>query len=685
MTRPKSSSILLGLILLLFLPTLSRAQRVRDLSARYRDWLNEEVNYIISNEEKGAFLHLSGDDERDKFIEHFWELRNPTPGAPSNEYKDEIYRRIAYAKQFLDGVHSDMGRIYITLGEPKQRAKYYGRMEVRPMEIWFYENANPALPPFFYVVFFDRDNTGTMRLYSPYMDGPSKLATSVLTANNNKASFNAIDRALGREVARTSLTLLPDEPVDLQSAQASLQSDVMLGIIKNLPNHPLTKEALNLKRAAERITVRIVLDEQFLDVLTTPLRDAAGNFNLHYLLRLRKPSDFAIMQADKKVFYDVEFTARVYGANNKLIFNQDKEVSKYLDTDEVERFKHSLFGYEGWLALAPGKYKIDFLLTNKLTKTAFKARREVMVPGAVTKGLQLSDVIAFSSAEAAGRGRDYLPFMAGGVKFTPILGEGLTFVSSQSLNVFYQVWGPPGDPRSYTGKQLMVDYAVGRLGIAGDAKTLHDEAAKDQFDSFGSMVTGKKIPLAIDAGTGNYRLVVSVGEPDNPQKAYSSLNFRVSTMAGTPPIFDVYDPELPDEVAKGAPEFDRALCYFSQNDKDSALIWFRAAFNKDPKNEIARSRLAELYFAKQDYADAAALFNRTPVTKETDDEAILRGAESIARTDDVAKAINFLEGTMNVRNPSGPLYMALANYYRKEGNIQKANQLESKGRALTKE
>src|SRR5712691_3786071 len=325
MTRPKSSSILLGLILLLFLPTLSRAQRVRDLSARYRDWLNEEVNYIISNEEKGAFLHLSGDDERDKFIEHFWELRNPTPGAPSNEYKDEIYRRISYAKQFLDGVHSDMGRIYITLGEPKQRAKYYGRMEVRPMEIWFYENANPALPPFFYVVFFDRDNTGTMRLYSPYMDGPSKLATSVLTANNNKASFNAIDRALGREVARTSLTLLPDEPVDLQSAQASLQSDVMLGIIKNLPNHPLTKEALNLKRAAERITVRIVLDEQFLDVLTTPLRDAAGNFNLHYLLRLRKPSDFAIMQADKKVFYDVEFTARVYGANNKLIFNQDKE------------------------------------------------------------------------------------------------------------------------------------------------------------------------------------------------------------------------------------------------------------------------------------------------------------------------------------------------------------------------
>src|SRR5215475_8712903 len=181
---------------------LAATGSVKDLPPRYRNWVQDEVSYIITNEERNAFLKLVDDNQRDQFIERFWELRNPTPGSPSNAYKDEIYRRIEYAKQYLDGVHSAMGQVYITLGEPKQRAKYYGRMDVRPMEIWFFENVNPALPPYFYVLFFDRDSNGTMRLYSPYMDGPSKITTSVLTVNDNLHAFQAIDKALGREVAR---------------------------------------------------------------------------------------------------------------------------------------------------------------------------------------------------------------------------------------------------------------------------------------------------------------------------------------------------------------------------------------------------------------------------------------------------------------------------------------------------
>src|SRR5215471_17019593 len=280
-------------------PALSCAQgktSVRDLSERYRTWLQDEVCYIISNDEKNAFLQLSTDHERDAFIQRFWEVRNPTPGTPDNAYEQEIYQRIAYAKQYLDGVHTAMGQIYVTLGKPEQRARYYGRNDVRNMEIWFYQNTNPALPPYFYVLFFDRDNTGVMRLYSPYMDGPSKLTTSVMTVNDNLHAYQTIDKALGREVARNTLSLLPDEPVDSATATATLQSDVMLGIIKNLANHPLTKQAIETKRMAQQVTHRVVLGNEFVDVVTVPLRDAAGNFNLHYLLRLHHPSDFAIAQ-----------------------------------------------------------------------------------------------------------------------------------------------------------------------------------------------------------------------------------------------------------------------------------------------------------------------------------------------------------------------------------------------------
>src|SRR5260370_1196354 len=142
------SFLVLCLVTALAFPVVLKAKgSVRDLPPRYRAWLQEEVIYIITNEEKAAFLQLPTDDDRDKFIASFWELRNPTPGAPDNTYKIEIYRRIEYAKTYLDGVHSAMGQVFITLGEPKQRSKYYGRSHLRPMDISFYQNTNAAPPP----------------------------------------------------------------------------------------------------------------------------------------------------------------------------------------------------------------------------------------------------------------------------------------------------------------------------------------------------------------------------------------------------------------------------------------------------------------------------------------------------------------------------------------------------------
>src|SRR5215471_9385198 len=63
----------------------------------YSTWLNRDVAYIVTRDEKKAFLQLTNDGERDKFIDQFWEIRNPNPGSPINPYKDEIYARIAYA------------------------------------------------------------------------------------------------------------------------------------------------------------------------------------------------------------------------------------------------------------------------------------------------------------------------------------------------------------------------------------------------------------------------------------------------------------------------------------------------------------------------------------------------------------------------------------------------------------
>jgi GWxTD domain-containing protein len=104
-----------------------RNQQVRKLakeSATQNSWLTEEVIYIITKEEKDAFLRLTTNEERDQFIEEFWRRRNPDPDSPDNAAREEHYRRIAYANdRFSSGIpgwKTDRGHIYILWGPPDE-------------------------------------------------------------------------------------------------------------------------------------------------------------------------------------------------------------------------------------------------------------------------------------------------------------------------------------------------------------------------------------------------------------------------------------------------------------------------------------------------------------------------------------------------------------------------------------
>ena len=111
----------------------------QELKGTYKTWLNEEVPYIITDQERRAFLSLSNDEERDAFIEQFWARRNPDPNSPENEYKEEHYRRIAYANEHFaagkPGWKTDRGRIYIMWGPPDSIDSHpSGGMYERPPE-----------------------------------------------------------------------------------------------------------------------------------------------------------------------------------------------------------------------------------------------------------------------------------------------------------------------------------------------------------------------------------------------------------------------------------------------------------------------------------------------------------------------------------------------------------------------
>jgi GWxTD domain-containing protein len=111
----------------------------QELSKTYKKWLDEDVRWIITDEERGAFKQLSNDEERDQFIEAFWARRDPTPDTIENEFKEEHYRRIAYANEHfpagIPGWKTDRGRMYIVFGPADEIESHpSGGTYERPME-----------------------------------------------------------------------------------------------------------------------------------------------------------------------------------------------------------------------------------------------------------------------------------------------------------------------------------------------------------------------------------------------------------------------------------------------------------------------------------------------------------------------------------------------------------------------
>jgi GWxTD domain-containing protein len=127
----------------------------QELKGAYKTWLNQDVPYIISDEETRAFKSLSNDEERDAFIEQFWLRRNPNPDSPENEFREEHYRRIAYANEHFaagkPGWKTDRGHIYISFGKPdsidahpsggayeRPQDEGGGSTSTFPFEVWHY-------------------------------------------------------------------------------------------------------------------------------------------------------------------------------------------------------------------------------------------------------------------------------------------------------------------------------------------------------------------------------------------------------------------------------------------------------------------------------------------------------------------------------------------------------------------
>ena len=394
----------LALVLICLAPCVHAVDRSKKLAPQYRHWINEEVNYIISSEEKKQFLNLQTDAERDHFIEHFWQALNPTPQAQSNPYKQEHYRRLAYANEHYgsleaqDGWRTDQGHMYIVLGAPKQVETYPAARNVRPIEIWFYQGQNRALPPYFNLLFYKRSITEPFTLYSPYQDGPARLTSTLEDLNDQKRAIKTLRNSLGDAVAKTALSLIPGEAVSFDDYTPSLTSDMMLGTIEGLADNPLTRSLKAERKSNEQTISTLYYGGDTTQLETAIFRDTADRMTASYLIRYREPQAEIIGPLPNgHQGYSVTAQITVLTPAGKPVYRDVEQFGGEVAGDaQIENARTKLFGAEGRLPLAPGKYQLLISLTNNLTKAGTRKQTQFTVPDPKSVSWGMSRLLAFS-------------------------------------------------------------------------------------------------------------------------------------------------------------------------------------------------------------------------------------------------------------------------------------------------
>ncbi|MGB7297555.1 MAG: GWxTD domain-containing protein [Candidatus Aminicenantales bacterium] len=427
------------------------------LPEQYRIWLEEEVIYIITKTERDVFRKLETDKERDIFVEAFWKHRDPTPGTPQNEFKDEHYKRIKYANEYFGrgtprpGWMTDQGRIHIILGPPRNIEDFTEINGVHPVRIWAYDG-DPAygLPTGFNIIFFKKHGMGEFVLYSPVDDGPESLLAdwgTGLTAEYMQESsrqLSAIQQLakLAPNLAYQTLSLIPGERP--ASGTVSLASTRLLGNVFSYPTKKVEDTyAEALLKYKDVIEVDYSANYIASDSSLYVIKDETGHFLVHYSVEPRKIS---VDSYGDKYSAHYELDGRVSDVDGNTIFQYMKEFPLSFSGPEIEDLGAKSLAIQDLFPLVPGTYKFDLLLKNTVSKEFTTFEGTIRIPEENALPAITPPVLGYKLEKSASPAAEHIPFrVKAGQLLTP---ARKTFTRKENLVVFFQILGLSPELRS---------------------------------------------------------------------------------------------------------------------------------------------------------------------------------------------------------------------------------------------
>jgi GWxTD domain-containing protein len=508
-----------------------------ELKGEYKKWVDEDVRWIITDQEMQAFKSLSNDEERDQFIEQFWLRRNPNPDSPENEYREEHYARIAYANEHFaagkPGWKTDRGHIYIAYGKADSIDSHPsggsydrpmdeggGNTSTYPFEIWHYRYLE-GIGDNIDIEFVDTCMCGDyhMTIDRSEKDALKNVPGAGQTLYEQQGQASKADRFSGG-----GLEQLGAGPGS--SANQSKQFDRLDRFAKLMAPPEIKFKDLESFMA----TSKILTGPPFLfDVRTDYVKVTNDTVIVPLTLQIRN-GDITFTNKDGAAMGTVNILGRVSNLNHKPIETFEDTVNVQVPSELLARTRNNVSVYWKSLPLRPGLYKIDIVIKDVNNPDHIgRWQRSVNVPRydddrLASSSLILADQMERVPSKDIGAGN----FVIGNTRIRPRVPSGVaapvTFHRAQSLNFWMQVYNLGIDEKSKQNGAT-IEYQI--LDLATNKAVLQAQELTSKMSPNADQVTiEKSLPLA-SLQPGKYQVNIKVNDGITKQQIAESAPFIV--------------------------------------------------------------------------------------------------------------------------------------------------------------
>ncbi len=505
----------------------------QELSSDDKKWLNQDVRWIISDEEKKAFMQLSNEEEREQFIEAFWDRRNPNPDSEDNEFKDEHYRRIEYANEHyaagMPGWMTDRGRMYIVYGPPDEIESHPsggsynrpieeggGETSTFPFEDWRYRYIE-GIGQEVIIEFVDDCQCGA---YEMTMDRSKKDAL-LHTPGGGQTLYEQMGQADKSQRFNGGLESLGPGPMS-----ASLESKEFdrLEQFAKLNQAP----AIKFKDLAEQVGHHITYNPMPFDVRVDFVRITSDMVLVPVTVQIRN-RDITFANKEGVQHGVVNIFGRISKLSGKVAQTFEDTVVADVPAELLPRETENSKIYAKSVPLSPGRYKLDVVVKDVNGDRVGTKSMAVTVPGfsdekLTNSSLILADMVEPVPTNSIGTGM----FVIGTTKVRPRVatadGKPASFKRGQKVNFWMQVYNLSVDGKTHKPSATF-EYDI--VNSATNKAVVHAVESSEKMGNIGDQVTLHKEVAAANLDPGMYKIEIKVSDNISKQTVDPSATFAV--------------------------------------------------------------------------------------------------------------------------------------------------------------